>query len=267
MNHDRPSHPCDLVGECNCRHLCRSAIHYSCEPRSLGAVPARVANDGHPYDNLLSQRTMMEEALSMLPVPVTFLRPGWFLENASGDVAPARATGVIDSFLTPLDKHFPMVATQDVGRVAAKLIQENWSGKRVVELEGPRRVSPNDLAAAFEKTLGTPVRAEIVPHEAWEDLFRSQGMKNPRPRIRMLDGFNEGWIDFHDRGAKAIKGRSQRRRGDCVTRPWRSGLIPPERSMDRITTGNRHRCLHRLSVAPLVKAVASSRYGIKEPIC
>jgi NAD(P)H dehydrogenase (quinone) len=143
----------------------------------------------------------------MLPMPVTFLRPGWFLENASRDVAPARATGVIDSFLMPLDKHFPMVATQDVGRVAAKLIQENWSGKRVVELEGPRRVSPNDLAAAFEKTLGTPVRAEIVPHEAWEDLFRSQGMKNPRPRIRMLDGFNEGWIDFHDRGAKAIKGR------------------------------------------------------------
>ena len=24
--------PCDLVGECNCHHLCRSAIHYSCQP-------------------------------------------------------------------------------------------------------------------------------------------------------------------------------------------------------------------------------------------
>ena len=76
----------------------------------------------------------------------------------------------------------------------------------MVELEGPRRVSPNDLAAAFAKALGKPVRAEIVPHETWEGLFRSQGMKNPRPRIRMLDGFNEGWIEFHDGGAKAIKG-------------------------------------------------------------
>ncbi|MFP3624570.1 NmrA family transcriptional regulator, partial [Burkholderia sp. SIMBA_051] len=28
------------------------------------------------------------------------------------------------------------------------------------------------------------------------DLFRSQGMRHPLPRIRMLDGFNEGWIDF-----------------------------------------------------------------------
>ena len=105
-----------------------------------------------------------------------------------------------------LDKHFPMIATRDVGRVAAKIIQERWSDKRVVELEGPRRVSPNDLAAAFDKTLGTPVRAEIVPHEAWEDLLRSQRMKDPRPRTRMLDGFNEGWIDFRDGGAKAIKG-------------------------------------------------------------
>ena len=175
------------------------------------AKPARVlclstVGADAPHDNLLSQRTMMEQALSRLPTPVTFLRPGWFLENASWDVASARATGVIQSFLMPLDKHFPMVATQDVGRVAAKLIQESGSDKRVVELEGPRRVSPNNLAAAFAKALGTPVRAEIVPHETWEDLFRSQGMKNPRPRIRMLDGFNEGWIDFREGGAQAIKG-------------------------------------------------------------
>ena len=33
-------------------------------------------------------------------------------------------------------------------------------------------------------------------------------MKNPTPRIRMLDGFNEGWIEFSDRGQSAIKGRT-----------------------------------------------------------
>src|SRR6202044_1395131 len=114
-------------------------------------------------DNLLTQRTLMEQALSALPLPVTFLRPGWFLENASWDVASARDEGVIYSFLSPLDKRFPMVAARDVGVVAARLIQENWSGKRVVELEGPRRVSPNDLAAAFSKALARPVRAVLVP--------------------------------------------------------------------------------------------------------
>ena len=101
-----------------------------------------------------------------------------------------------------------MVATSDIGRLAAQLIQESWTGLRIIELEGPHRVSPNDLAAAFSSALGKPVRAVTVPRDSWEDLFRSQGMKNPMPRIRMLDGFNEGWIEFQDGGSKAIKGQT-----------------------------------------------------------
>jgi hypothetical protein len=31
-------------------------------------------------------------------------------------------------------------------------------------------------------------------------------MKNPIPRIRMLDGFNEGWIDFERGEAASQKG-------------------------------------------------------------
>jgi uncharacterized protein YbjT (DUF2867 family) len=158
-------------------------------------------------DNLLSQRTMLEAALATLSLPITFLRPAWFLENAAWDVAPARESGVIPSFLAPLDKSFPMVSTRDVGRVAAELIQQSAAGKRVVELEGPRRVSPNDLAAAFASALGKRVRAAAIPRELWENLFRSQGMQHPLPRMHMLDGFNEGWIRFRDDGVNAIRGR------------------------------------------------------------
>jgi hypothetical protein len=67
-------------------------------------------------------------------------------------------------------------------------------------------VSPNDLAAAFARALRKPVRAEVVPSATWENLFRSQGMNNPLPRMRMLEGFNEGWIDFPNAGAQALKG-------------------------------------------------------------
>jgi uncharacterized protein YbjT (DUF2867 family) len=118
------------------------------------------------------------------------------MENSSWDVAPARDNGVIPSFLQPLDKPVPMVATIDIGHTAARLLQEKWTGHRIVELEGPRRVTPHEIATAFSKVLDRPVRAEVVPHETWRSLFESQGMKNPEPRIRMLDGFNEGWIDF-----------------------------------------------------------------------
>ena len=160
------------------------------------------------HDNLLTQRTMMERALRELPLALTILRPAWFIDNAAWDVDSARNTGTIHSFLQPMDKAFPMVAAKDVGRAAAELIREAWTGVRVVELEGPCPVTPNDLAKAFTSVIGKPVSAVPVPRESWEELFRSQGMKHPEPRMRMLDGFNEGWIEFQDAGGKAIKGRT-----------------------------------------------------------
>jgi uncharacterized protein YbjT (DUF2867 family) len=156
--------------------------------------------------NLLTQRTLMEEALGRLPMPITFLRAAWFMENAAWDVASARDNGVIRSFLQPLDKPVPMVATADVGRVAAELLQETWGGRRVVELEGPSRISPRDAAATFATILGHPVRVEAIPRQTWKSLFESQGMRHPLPRIQMLDGFNEGWIDFEGGPSVSIKG-------------------------------------------------------------
>jgi NAD(P)H dehydrogenase (quinone) len=182
---------------------------------SLGAAlarakPARVvalstvgADASQP--NLLNVLRRMEGAFESLPMPVAFLRAAWFMENAAWDIDSAKS-GLIQSYLQPLDRAVPMVSTDDVGRTAAALLQERWEGKRVVELEGPQRVSPNALAAAFANALGTPVRAEVVPRERWESIFRAQGMKNPTPRMQMVDGFNAGWIDFADRGAHARKG-------------------------------------------------------------
>ncbi len=156
--------------------------------------------------NLLTQHTIIEHAIAGLPMPIALLRPAWFMENSSWDVAPASREGVIPSFLQPLDRAIPMVGTADIGRVAAGLLQDRWNGRRVVELEGPERVTPNEIAGTFAKLLGRPVRMEAVPRGSWEALFKSQGMSNPMPRIRMLDGFNEGWIDFERGEAGLVKG-------------------------------------------------------------
>jgi uncharacterized protein YbjT (DUF2867 family) len=161
--------------------------------------------------NLLSQHTIIERVLGELPIPITFLRPGWFMENSSWDIAPARQCGVIPSFLQPLNKPVPMAATADIGRVAAELLQETWKGHRIVELEGPQRVTPNEIADTFADLLSSPVRMEAVPRETWEPLFKSQGMKNPIPRIQMLYGFNEGWIEFESGEAGSRKGKVELR--------------------------------------------------------
>jgi uncharacterized protein YbjT (DUF2867 family) len=173
------------------------------KPKKVVALSSIGADAPNP--NLLNVLGLMEDALKILPVPVVFLRAAWFMENAAWDIASAR-DGNIQSYLQPLDRPIPMIATDDVGRTAAALLQERWEGSRVVELEGAQRVSPNALADAFAKILAQPVRAQAVPRDRWESIFRAQGMNNPTPRMQMIDGFNAGWIDFPNRGANARKG-------------------------------------------------------------
>ena len=120
---------------------------------TIGAQPTTKSN-------LLTQHTLIEEALSELPMPITF---GWFMENAEWDVASARDKGMIASFLQPLDKPAPMVATADIGQRASELLQQNWIGKRVVELEGPKRISPQEIGTTFAKILRHAVRVDAVP--------------------------------------------------------------------------------------------------------
>ena len=162
----------------------------------LSTVGAQVAEL-----NLLNNSTITEEMLRTTSAPVALLRAAWFMENAVWDVEAARK-GAIQSFLQPLDHSIPMVATADIAQTATDLLREHWNGVRVVELEGPRPYSARDLAATFSAVLGTPVLTDVVARNTWEALFREQGMKNPLPRMRMLDGFNQGWIDFERQGAE-----------------------------------------------------------------
>ncbi|MET3650410.1 NmrA family NAD(P)-binding protein [Dyella japonica] len=154
--------------------------------------------------SLLNNSRMVESALRELPIPTAFVRAAWFMENASWDVAAARA-GLIPSFLQPLDHPIPMVATADIARTIAATLREHWQGNRVIELEGPQRYSAMDIANGFAKALGHPVRTEAVPRDTWEHLFLTQGMQHPEPRMRMLDGFNEGWIDFEHGQPSSLK--------------------------------------------------------------
>ena len=147
--------------------------------------------------NLLSQQSLMEQALRRLTTPVTILRPAWFMENFAWDVAGARDDGVLKSFLQPLDRAIPMAATADIAKTAADLLMRTWSKGRIVELKSAD-VSPNGAAAVFAKLLGRDVNAQTVPRESWGALFKAQGMNDPMPRIQMLDGFNEGWLSFQD---------------------------------------------------------------------
>ena len=149
---------------------------------------------------VIAQLHLLETELGSLPLPQAFVRAAWFPENFRGDVASARERGEIAAFLSPLDRAFPMVATEDIGRLVARTLRENWEGNRTLELEGPRCYSMRDAAAAFAALLERPVQARAVPRDRWQARFEQQGTPADRTggRIEMLEGFNSGWIDFEN---------------------------------------------------------------------
>lgn len=73
---------------------------------------------------MIIQLHLLEEELGSLPIPSAFLRAAWFMENYNWDVDSARERGEIDAFLSPVDRAIPMVATEDIGRLAAKTLQQ-----------------------------------------------------------------------------------------------------------------------------------------------
>ncbi|WP_439629432.1 NmrA family NAD(P)-binding protein [Shinella sp.] len=96
------------------------------------------------------------EALLDGAAPATaFLRSGYFVETWSEVAGAALSEAVLPSFLDPAQK-IAMVSTIDVGRTAAALLCEDWTGRRVVEIAGPQDWSAGDVAAAFALALGRP---------------------------------------------------------------------------------------------------------------
>jgi uncharacterized protein YbjT (DUF2867 family) len=128
----------------------------------LSTVGAQVSEP-----NLLNNSKITEEMLRTVSVPVAFLRAAWFMENVAWDVEAARS-GVIPSFLQPLDHAIPMVATADIGRTAAELLRDRWSRVRLVELEGagvippvtsgPRLLPPSAATCGWTPSRATPGR-------------------------------------------------------------------------------------------------------------
>ena len=158
---------------------------------------------------LITQSHMLEQEMRTLPGANAFIRAAWFLENYQWDVKSAQERGEIDVYLTPVDRAFSMVAANDIGELAAKTLQQEWSGNRILELEGPDKHSPNDAAAAFSKLLGRPIKTNPIERSQWQRLFTQQGTAADRTtaRIEMLDGFNSGWIVFEGGAAEHFKGK------------------------------------------------------------
>ncbi|RWO61539.1 NmrA family NAD(P)-binding protein [Mesorhizobium sp.] len=130
------------------------------------------------------------EALLDGVAPATaFLRSGYFVETWSEVAQPVLSQSILPTFIEPSQK-IPMVSTIDVGRAAATVLCEEWTGKRVVELGGPEDWSAGEVASAFADVLGRPVTPVLVAPEERAALLAEEGV--PGEVADALLGMYEG---------------------------------------------------------------------------
>jgi uncharacterized protein YbjT (DUF2867 family) len=158
---------------------------------------------------LITATHLMEKATRTLGLSVAYLRAGSFMENWLGALDNIRATGEMPFFYGPLERKFPLVATQDIGSVAAKVLQESWTGERVLEVDGPEGGTDlYETAIAFGEALGREVQAVQLPDAAWQSVLEAMGMPADRTGlyIEMVKSFNSGWIHFGNPGTETFHG-------------------------------------------------------------
>ena len=137
---------------------------------TMGAQPGEELGD-------LNVLYELEVGLRNQPIPASVVRAAYYYSNWDTMVEPVTKDGVLSTML-PADLTLPMVAPEDLGRVAARLLQEPIERFGTHPVEGPKRYSPNDVAAAFAAALNRAVRVHVIPRENWEDAYRSLGFSD-----------------------------------------------------------------------------------------
>ena len=137
----------------------------------------------------------------------TFVRAASFMENILANAQVMTAQGVLPVFGGGEGYPFTMVATRDIGEVAADALLDPPGETRWIELSGPRDYSYVDAAAEASAILGRPVTATAVPLDAMVPTLTGFGISpNVAGLLReMTDASHRGLIRFEGKG-RAIRG-------------------------------------------------------------
>jgi uncharacterized protein YbjT (DUF2867 family) len=161
---------------------------------SAGTGPIRTVHDA-------------EQRLAQTSAKLTFVRAAYFLENWAA-VAAAAKEGKLPTFIAS-DHAIPMVATRDIGVVAAKALLEGPASKvEVIELAGQRDLSPRDVARIFGAILKKSVEPQEAPLDAVVPTFMSFGISENVSALyrEMYEGVANGKVDWENGSARLVRG-------------------------------------------------------------
>ncbi len=150
-----------------------------------------------------------ELGLAELPnTRATFVRAAYFMENHLANVHPMKADGVLPVFGGGEAFPFPMVATHDIGTVAADALLGTPKENEWIELSGPKEYSFEDVAEAASQILGRSVKATPAPIDALVPTFMKFGISENVAGLyrEMTEASGKGLMRFEGKG-RSLRGK------------------------------------------------------------
>lgn len=131
----------------------------------------------------------MEEQLKRIGIPHSIIRAAYYMSNWDMSIESAQKEGKVYSFYPP-NFSLPMVAPADLGKVAARLLQESVAQTGLHWVEGPKQYTINDVAIAFSAAIGKPVAAVQIPKDKWLTTMQ-QDMGFSEPAAKSMAAMTE----------------------------------------------------------------------------
>lgn len=128
----------------------------------------------NPHCGDLGSLYAFEQGARETGVPLCIVRAAYFMSNWYGTLSTARQSGVFSSLL-PKDFKAPMVAPQDVGELAARLLAAPVEETGVYNIEGPEPYTAEDVATAPSTVLERDVAVDEIPRQEWPEFYHRNG--------------------------------------------------------------------------------------------
>jgi uncharacterized protein YbjT (DUF2867 family) len=186
----------------------QAADIYAFQRATSDSIAAAVKADGVPHVVILSSvgadlaegtgpikgLHYLENVLRAAGTKLTAIRAGYFQENAGQALQPARQMGIFPAFLSA-DYPVPMIATKDIGALAAESLLSPPGKSEVVDLHGPA-YSFRQVAEKLGAALGKTLQIVDIPEAGWVPALLQAGLSQQwaESYAEMYGGFASGKI-------------------------------------------------------------------------
>jgi uncharacterized protein YbjT (DUF2867 family) len=186
----------------------------------LSSIGAQHANKTGPIQALHT----FEEKLKQVPnLNALFLRPGPFMENFLLLIPLVHSMGFLAGGIDS-DWKMPMIATRDIGAVAADALQKSdFFGFSTRELHGQRDISHDEAA----KAIAAAIRKPKLSYKHFPNFLIEQGMKQmgiPGKTAALMSQMNEA---ANDGRLKPLEARSEKNTTPTAIEDWAQEVFAP----------------------------------------